>query len=857
MKKIITILALMTMYATGMMAQIVTDEASAGSPVTYSQYVASAGTGAKYAFVMPSENVAFYHMWVGFNSTVGNDYTLTVDRLFTLENSSTSGKYWLKRNSTGEYLAGTNSFGSTPIDLTLVNREAGDHASVYTSDLHISFDNDSGGHYNNGNGSYNFGGGTGGWSTYIAYGPLYLVTVDCQLEGVSMDGYPQENLIMKGGQFDAPSFAGKSLKTSSASSYTIDQDYTGTNKLVFNYEASTFDYTLVVNGAPTGTTMTIKGDDVAIDATNVSFTSEVVASDVVVSFPTEFSYLQANVTVSGTTITVNCEDTRWPVNFPKTQTFTRSDRHINSVTFETDGGNQTVDGFYVDVNSLCYQDLTATKTVTLFANTSVHPAFNVAGVWQHGFVYIDLNNDGDFTDAGELVAKVNEGNPNLATAIPNFTTPAAGTYRMRIKTDWESEDPGGNIGDEPHAINSNNHIINNGGMIVDMTLEVKSQTEEEIYDQLISRLKAINFGTGLNQYSFTGSYVGYTASTINDLKAQGYTAENLEMAEALLANYALNLPSAGFYRIKGNTSGKYLAAGKASNGKFSMTDATDNTTLFCFDGSSLVNYETALANGMNKDAWAWVNGDDASAISTVSFVDGNTNGGYGILSKNAYLYDNGDNSDSADRGSNASMTSDNPRYRSWYLEVAEAPLTLTDCSNYGVDGYYTTMYLPVNVTVTGAKVYTVNDGVGNSLDVEELTDGFVPANTGVVLEGTSASATATVSTATGTVTSVLTGTAPVMSYDPANENVYVLSVANSKLGFYKFAGTELKGFRAYYQTTGGGSSTRGFVLNFGGTATGINAATFNANGNAYDLQGRRVNNAQKGVFIINGKKVVK
>ena len=96
-----------------------------------------------------------------------------------------------------------------------------------------------------------------------------------------------------------------------------------------------------------------------------------------------------------------------------------------------------------------------------------------------------------------------------------------------------------------------------------------------------------------------------------------------------------------------------------------------------------------------------------------------------------------------------------------------------------------------------------------------------------------------------------------MSYDPANENVYVLSVANSKLGFYKFAGTELKGFRAYYQTTGGGSSTRGFVLNFGGTATGINAATLNGEGNAYDLQGRRVQNAQKGVFIINGKKVVK
>ena len=195
------------------------------------------------------------------------------------------------------------------------------------------------------------------------------------------------------------------------------------------------------------------------------------------------------------------------------------------------------------------------------------------------------------------------------------------------------------------------------------------------------------------------------------------------------------------------------------------------------------------------------------------------------------------------------------RYRNWYLEeVTSLPLTLTDCSNYGVDGYYTTMYLPVNVTVSEAKVYAVTDGSGNSLNVEEHTDGFVPANTGVVLEGTTASATATVTTATGTVTSSLQGVIGATAAIPAN--TYVLSVANSKLGFYKFAGNELKGFRAFY-VGASADPTRGFVLNFGGTATGINAATLNANGNAYDLQGRRVQNAQKGVFIINGKKVVK
>ena len=256
---------------------------------------------------------------------------------------------------------------------------------------------------------------------------------------------------------------------------------------------------------------------------------------------------------------------------------------------------------------------------------------------------------------------------------------------------------------------------------------------------------------------------------------------------------------------------------------------------------------------MTASAWAWVTLENASAV---EFQDGLTNGGYAIKTATVYFYDNGDNSASADRGGNMTITTGtNARYTNWYLEpVTELPLTLADVSSYGVDGYYTTMYLPVNVTVSDAKAYAVTDGSGNSLNVEELTDGFVPANTGVVLEGISTSATATVTTATGTVTSSLQGAVGETATIPTD--TYVLSVANSKLGFYKFAGTELKGFRAYY-VGASADPTRGFVLNFGGTATGINAATLNANGNAYDLQGRRVNNAQKGVFIINGKKVVK
>jgi len=71
----------------------------------------------------------------------------------------------------------------------------------------------------------------------------------------------------------------------------------------------------------------------------------------------------------------------------------------------------------------------------------------------------------------------------------------------------------------------------------------------------------------------------------------------------------------------------------------------------------------------------------------------------------------------------------------------------------------------------------------------------------------------------------------------------------------------MKGFRAYFQLKGAATSARSFNLNLGDEATGINAVNgseFMGNGSeVYDLQGRRVSGtAQKGVYVVNGKKTV-
>lgn len=65
----------------------------------------------------------------------------------------------------------------------------------------------------------------------------------------------------------------------------------------------------------------------------------------------------------------------------------------------------------------------------------------------------------------------------------------------------------------------------------------------------------------------------------------------------------------------------------------------------------------------------------------------------------------------------------------------------------------------------------------------------------------------------------------------------------------------MKAFRGYFDLP---TNTQNVKVSFDGIATGIDAAEVfgTENGEMYDLQGRRVNNAQKGIYIQNGKKFV-
>ena len=178
-------------------------------------------------------------------------------------------------------------------------------------------------------------------------------------------------------------------------------------------------------------------------------------------------------------------------------------------------------------------------------------------------------------------------------------------------------------------------------------------------------------------------------------------------------------------------------------------------------------------------------------------------------------------------------------------------------SDAGMSTYYTDCTLDFTDN-ENIYAYTVTDGTNkvtyNKVDV-------VPAETAVVLRSVNegaASELIPVSNATATAISALKGTLE----DKYVTTGYVLNNGSNGVGFYKAnpeanggQGTKIAAHRAYLPATSGAKDFIG--IDFESVATAISAIeTETETNNVYDLQGRKVTNPAKGLYIVNGKKVV-
>ena len=183
-------------------------------------------------------------------------------------------------------------------------------------------------------------------------------------------------------------------------------------------------------------------------------------------------------------------DEKYPVSFDKTALNTSAHgRMLNSFSLQQTGKDKQTKS--VKTSKAAYEDHTADEPFTVEAGSELTASFDYTGEWMHSFVYIDFDNDGDFSykegqwdqTGTDLVAYSFyslDSNPKNDTsgynsvgdeltgdarntyAAPSFKAPAkAGEYRIRFKFDWNCILPAGS-----------STILEDGGGVWDATLKV-------------------------------------------------------------------------------------------------------------------------------------------------------------------------------------------------------------------------------------------------------------------------------------------------------------------------------------------------------------------------------------------------
>ena len=173
---------------------------------------------------------------------------------------------------------------------------------------------------------------------------------------------------------------------------------------------------------------------------------------------------------------------------------------------------------------------------------------------------------------------------------------------------------------------------------------------------------------------------------------------------------------------------------------------------------------------------------------------------------------------------------------------------------------FATMVMPFAATLpTGVKAYNLTAVSGTSITSADAD--AIAADKPVLIEAAegnyafTATDAAIAATAEGVVTNGLLNGTYVGAKAAAGANNYVLQNGTAGLGFFLVTGTEatVKPFRAYLNT---GASAPEF-LPFGGGATGIETVkAAKANNEIFNLAGQRVAQPAKGLYIVNGRKVV-
>ena len=180
------------------------------------------------------------------------------------------------------------------------------------------------------------------------------------------------------------------------------------------------------------------------------------------------------------------------------------------------------------------------------------------------------------------------------------------------------------------------------------------------------------------------------------------------------------------------------------------------------------------------------------------------------------------------------------------------------------EGYWATFYFSgANMQAPeGVTVYKATHS-GSSLSLTEISDRIITAGKAVILKK---------ETAGSIILSVAGGESAGDYSDNSLQGVdkatargtvtevkyYTLANGSKGLGFYKYTGATLAANKAYIMTVTSNASE--YLFSLDGETTGVNdvrSKKDDVRGDYYNLNGQKVPNPTKGLYIVNGKKVIK
>ncbi|MBO7067710.1 MAG: hypothetical protein J6W52_03390 [Bacteroidaceae bacterium] len=387
-----------------------------------------------------------------------------------------------------------------------------------------------------------------------------------------------------------------------------------------------------------------------------------------------------------------------------------------------------------------------------------------------------------------------------------------------------------------------------------------------------------------NWTSSARTAIGYDAAYKSSCTFEQYKS----MKETLLAKLAdqsnFTLPESGkYYTVKNVGTNKYLYIEGKNSDNGSIYDVKTTATMkpACVVKVSTINshpyflsqglqysWASASPNSISENARAEATGKYAHYYVTkpgqgaIAFVLGNGenlggDGDYTSYTANSYYRDNGS-------GVVIGGTYNNNNAQ-WVMEEITSvsiPMNYVESEGYS----YGTMYLPYDVTVpsygeTGfvTPALVTVEGTRARLNTSMKTQ--IPANIPILLAAPGELSSTTATFATSALDNPVSGDNDLEGtyFDKTTlaGNEYVFGTSEGELGFWKLKeGKKLAANKAYLVY--GDAEVKGYVLSFDDDTDAIVSplGAMEEGAAIYNLAGQRLQKMQRGVNIVNGKKIV-